>query len=111
MLHFETVDPGTLSLLNHLFRIKELSGFSLVGGTALSLKFGHRISIDLDLFQMNHLINQCWSPLLNGSLVQVSSLMEILSRLEFFVSLTMLKLTLSTTRIRYFKVQKFILLA
>jgi len=28
----------------------ELSGFSLVGGTALSLKFGHRISIDLDLF-------------------------------------------------------------
>lgn len=50
MLHFETVDPGTLSLLNHLFRIKELSGFSLVGGTALSLKFGHRISIDLDLF-------------------------------------------------------------
>lgn len=50
MLHFETVDPGTLSVLNNLFRIKELSGFSLVGGTALSLKFGHRISIDLDLF-------------------------------------------------------------
>jgi hypothetical protein len=30
--------------------VPELSGFSLVGGTALALKFGHRNSIDLDLF-------------------------------------------------------------
>jgi len=30
--------------------IPELRSFGLVGGTALSLKFGHRISIDLDLF-------------------------------------------------------------
>ncbi len=28
----------------------KLAGFSLVGGTALSLKYGHRKSIDLDLF-------------------------------------------------------------
>jgi predicted nucleotidyltransferase component of viral defense system len=28
----------------------ELSDFYLVGGTALSLQFGHRISVDLDLF-------------------------------------------------------------
>jgi len=28
----------------------ELSGFSLVGGTALSLLYGHRKSVDLDLF-------------------------------------------------------------
>jgi hypothetical protein len=31
-------------------QIPELSKFVLVGGTNLSLKFGHRISIDLDLF-------------------------------------------------------------
>lgn len=31
-------------------QVPELKGFGLVGGTALSLKFGHRISIDLDLF-------------------------------------------------------------
>ena len=30
--------------------IPELNSFGLVGGTALSLKFGHRISDDLDLF-------------------------------------------------------------
>jgi predicted nucleotidyltransferase component of viral defense system len=31
-------------------QLPELSGFSLVGGTALALKYGHRNSIDLDLF-------------------------------------------------------------
>jgi predicted nucleotidyltransferase component of viral defense system len=30
--------------------IESLKPFALVGGTALSLKYGHRISIDLDLF-------------------------------------------------------------
>ncbi|MCF2447516.1 nucleotidyl transferase AbiEii/AbiGii toxin family protein [Dyadobacter sp. CY345] len=33
--------------------IAELNSFYLVGGTALSLKYGHRISIDLDLFGGN----------------------------------------------------------
>ncbi len=30
--------------------INELKGFYLVGGTALALQYGHRLSIDLDLF-------------------------------------------------------------
>lgn len=30
--------------------VPALSGFSLVGGTALSLLYGHRVSVDLDLF-------------------------------------------------------------
>ena len=30
--------------------IPELKNFALVGGTALSLKFGHRTSVDIDLF-------------------------------------------------------------
>jgi len=50
MLHFETVEPGTLSLLRHLMGMPSLTNFSLVGGTALSLRYGHRNSIDLDLF-------------------------------------------------------------
>lgn len=50
MLQTQTVEPGTLALLNRLMGIPELTGFSLVGGTALSLKYGHRISVDLDLF-------------------------------------------------------------
>jgi predicted nucleotidyltransferase component of viral defense system len=50
MLHYKTVEPDTRSLLNKLMSMPELSKFYLVGGTALSLQYGHRISIDLDLF-------------------------------------------------------------
>lgn len=50
MLHTKTVEPGTLSLLKELMEIPSLKPFSLVGGTALSLRYGHRSSEDLDLF-------------------------------------------------------------
>ena len=50
MLHIKTVEPGTFSLLNELMEIPSLKPFSLVGGTALSLRYGHRSSEDLDLF-------------------------------------------------------------
>jgi len=50
MLHIETVEPRTLSLLNELMALPSLHSFSLVGGTALALRYGHRSSEDLDLF-------------------------------------------------------------
>lgn len=50
MLHKETVSRSTLELLNTLINDPPLSDFFLVGGTALSLQIGHRISIDLDFF-------------------------------------------------------------
>ncbi len=50
MLHIETVEPNTFSVLEKLMAMPELKEFSLVGGTALSLLYGHRKSIDLDLF-------------------------------------------------------------
>lgn len=50
MLHTKTVEPRTLSLLKELMELPALKPFSLVGGTALALRFGHRSSIDLDLF-------------------------------------------------------------
>lgn len=50
MLYTETVEPATFSLLKELMLVKELQHFNLVGGTALSLRLGHRISVDLDLF-------------------------------------------------------------
>ncbi len=50
MLHIETVEPGTFSLLKRLMTLPSLDSFSLVGGTALSLRYGHRSSVDLDLF-------------------------------------------------------------
>jgi len=50
MLHKETVAPQTLELLKQLMSDRHLDGFFLVGGTALSLQIGHRISVDIDLF-------------------------------------------------------------
>lgn len=39
-----------MGLLKDLMGMPELKQFGLVGGTNLSLRFGHRLSIDLDLF-------------------------------------------------------------
>ncbi len=50
MLHIKTVESGTLSLLKKLMNVSSLQEFSLVGGTTLALRYGHRSSIDLDLF-------------------------------------------------------------
>jgi predicted nucleotidyltransferase component of viral defense system len=50
MLHLETVEPGAFAILKRLMELPELHDFYLVGGTALSLMYGHRISVDLDLF-------------------------------------------------------------
>lgn len=50
MLQLSTIQPATLDLLKKLLVIPELKDFYLVGGTALALKYGHRLSVDLDLF-------------------------------------------------------------
>lgn len=50
MLHFETLPTGTLDLLKDLTAHPALQQFSLVGGTALALRFGHRRSIDFGFF-------------------------------------------------------------
>ena len=50
MLHTQTVTGATLGLLKRLMARPELAQFALVGGTNLSLRLGHRKSIDLDLF-------------------------------------------------------------
>ncbi|MBV7530623.1 nucleotidyl transferase AbiEii/AbiGii toxin family protein [Chitinophaga sp. sic0106] len=50
MLRKETVSESTLELLKSLMKDEHLQDFFLVGGTALALLIGHRISIDLDLF-------------------------------------------------------------
>ena len=50
MLRKETISEATLGLLNRLMLDGHLKDFFLVGGTALALQIGHRISIDIDLF-------------------------------------------------------------
>ena len=50
MLQTRTIEPRTLELLKRLMAFPPIEPFFLVGGTALALQLGHRVSIDLDLF-------------------------------------------------------------
>lgn len=50
MLYWNTVTDVLKESLIKLMRARELSNFRLVGGTALSLYLGHRVSVDIDLF-------------------------------------------------------------
>lgn len=49
-LYTNTVSPLLLESFYKISKIPNLESFRLVGGTALSLLLGHRISEDLDLF-------------------------------------------------------------
>jgi len=50
MLQTRAIEPGTLGLLKQLMSVPSIEPFFLVGGTALALQLGHRVSVDLDLF-------------------------------------------------------------
>ena len=50
MLSLRTIEPHTLELLKYLMAEPYLKDCRLVGGTALALQYGHRSSVDLDVF-------------------------------------------------------------
>ena len=50
MLQTQTVDARILGLIRRIQSLPYMRGFNLAGGTALALYFGHRRSIDIDLF-------------------------------------------------------------
>lgn len=49
-LQYRTVKPILRASLERLMGIDEFKPFRLVGGTSLSLRYGHRMSDDIDLF-------------------------------------------------------------
>lgn len=65
MLQTQTVEPHTFSLLEELMALPALKDFALVGGTALSLLYGHRKSDDLDIFSMGPFENASLLTTLN----------------------------------------------
>ncbi len=50
MLHLSTIDESVHHTLLSLMEKDYLRDFALVGGTSLALRYGHRNSIDIDLF-------------------------------------------------------------
>jgi hypothetical protein len=55
MLFFSAVSPEALALLREVQGLTVLKDFYHVGGPALALKYGHRISVDLDFFTVKEL--------------------------------------------------------
>jgi predicted nucleotidyltransferase component of viral defense system len=47
-----------LALLKKIAGVPELNNFYLVGGTALALRYGHRLSVDLDFFSTSDFENE-----------------------------------------------------
>jgi hypothetical protein len=58
MLHKETVTSDTLALIRRFQADEVFINFRLVGGTALALKIGHRISVYIDLFSSEAFMNE-----------------------------------------------------
>ncbi len=50
MLHFDSVPEAVARALRSLAPDPALDSFALGGGTSLALRFGHRLSVDLDFF-------------------------------------------------------------
>lgn len=57
MIHSNTVNTNLIEVAQQLSAMPELNSFRLVGGTAIALQLGHRISIDIDFFS-NEKINK-----------------------------------------------------
>lgn len=53
MLRFDAVPLSVQQLLTRLVASPALGGFALGGGTSLALRFGHRLSVDLDFFTVD----------------------------------------------------------
>ncbi|MCL2006669.1 MAG: nucleotidyl transferase AbiEii/AbiGii toxin family protein [Treponema sp.] len=70
MLYEGSVPKGILDLLTKLMEESVFSDYFLVGGTALALQIGHRISVDIDLFTQKELniseITGCLAKKFNG---------------------------------------------
>lgn len=84
MLHFKTVEPKTLELLRKIQEVPEFKNLRLVGGTGLSLQYGHRKSIDIDLFGK--------IDLNNDELVSILAEIGMLEKLNLSKSIKIFKL-------------------
>jgi hypothetical protein len=87
MLFTQTVEPNTFSILEEIIQVPELKNFALVGGTALSLLFGHRKSEDLDLFSTDPFENEVIIKALIKNIKMVLIIEAPICALEFFVLL------------------------
>ena len=66
MLQKQAVKPELLELLEELMLVEEFTNFNLVGGTALALYEGHRLSVDIDLFGKSSIDEEKFTSILKN---------------------------------------------
>lgn len=86
MLSFRTIEPHTLELLRRLMQMPEWGDLRLVGGTALALQYGHRTSIDLDLFGHVDLENDDFLALLRTISTDIRVVNERKNIHQYFIN-------------------------
>ena len=65
MLHLDAVPEPVAALLERLASQDALKQFALGGGTSLALRFGHRLSVDLDYFTKDEFLPEALFEALN----------------------------------------------
>ena len=80
MLQKQAVKPELLELLEELMLVNEFTDFNLVGGTALALYEGHRLSVDIDLFGKSEISPDLFTEILKdkGETIILSQSSKIL---------------------------------
>jgi len=89
MLQFQTIEPNTLGLLKNLQVQSFLGEFYLVGGTAIALHLGHRMSIDLDLFTFGNFDPNVLLEQLSGNFSTIGT--EVISPNTLLVKIERIK--------------------
>jgi len=83
MLQTQAVSPNALELLKKLQSLNELKKFRLVGGTALALLFGHRLSVDLDFFSYDTPLPEQFQAILRKEGIQIENVL-LSNRINIF---------------------------
>ncbi|MBN1658269.1 MAG: nucleotidyl transferase AbiEii/AbiGii toxin family protein [Anaerolineae bacterium] len=79
--HQEAITAGCQQALAYLSQHSFLDGFYLVGGTALALQIGHRISTDLDWFSSTHQLSTSEREQIR-TILSTSGAFEVISEQE-----------------------------
>lgn len=73
MLHYDAVPLTVREVLTGLHQRAHDSGFALAGGTSLALRFGHRLSVDLDFFTTENFSPHTLAEQLGITMDQISN--------------------------------------
>jgi predicted nucleotidyltransferase component of viral defense system len=98
-LYYETISEKALEILRFLMSCDSLNDFYLVGGTALSLQWGHRISEDIDMFRFSE--DEVDGTLIYDEVSKFSGQISELGRQNYYLKLLIDGVKIDLLRYRF----------